>query len=172
MSNHSAENPGGFLTKNVLRQFFSVTGDDANYVHKPGQERIPLNWYKRPGGINRYSLADVFLDLAAGASNHGELLAIGGNTGTTNSFTGVDVGDLTGGVFNGASLLQGNNLGCFFFQAAQAGNIDQLNGLVGILGGALDAVLGPLRNIAGQLACPQLARFNPGVLDIFPGSRP
>jgi hypothetical protein len=41
------------------------------------------------------------------------------NTGTPNSFVGVDVADLTGGVFNSKTLLEGNNLGCFVYQRSQ-----------------------------------------------------
>lgn len=37
--------------------------------------------------------------------------SIGGNTGTVNSFTGVDLGDTTGGVYNAQTLFEGNNLG-------------------------------------------------------------
>lgn len=44
------------------------------------------------------------------------LLSIGGNTGKVNTFTGVDPSALTKGVFNGATLTQGNNLECFIFQ--------------------------------------------------------
>lgn len=35
------------------------------------------------------------------------IIRFGGNTGKTNSFVGIDTGDLTGGVFNGASLADG-----------------------------------------------------------------
>ena len=44
------------------------------------------------------------------------LLSIGGNTGKVNTFTGVDPSALTKGIFNGATLTQGNNLECFIFQ--------------------------------------------------------
>ena len=41
MSNHSAENKGGFLSGDTLKSFFSVTGEPGSFVHNPGQERIP-----------------------------------------------------------------------------------------------------------------------------------
>lgn len=41
MSNRSAENKGGFLSTDVLKSFFSVTGEPGSFVHNPGQERIP-----------------------------------------------------------------------------------------------------------------------------------
>ncbi len=169
MSNHSAEVPGGFLTPEVLKQFFAVTGDKGSYVHHPGQERIPENWYRRPGGLDQYNAVDVFIDLLAGAKDYPSTLRFGGNTGTTNSFTGVDLQDLTGGVFNGATLLEGNNLICFAFQAAMAGGIDELDGVIGLLGGLLDPVLDPLKDLFSTLACPKLPHFRSQLFDIFPG---
>lgn len=47
MSNRSAENKGGVLHSNVLKSFFAVTGSPGKFVHHPGMERIPFNWYKR-----------------------------------------------------------------------------------------------------------------------------
>jgi hypothetical protein len=41
MSNHSAEQPGGTLTRDVLKTFFAVTGEPGNFVQHRGQERIP-----------------------------------------------------------------------------------------------------------------------------------
>lgn len=65
--------------------------------------------------------------MLAGAAIYPETLRVGGNTGTVNSFvrpsdprhfvlqadciqTGVDLADVTGGVFDSATLFQGNNL--------------------------------------------------------------
>lgn len=48
MSNHSADNKNGFLTREVLKSFFAVTGPDGAHVWNPGQEQIPQNWYRRP----------------------------------------------------------------------------------------------------------------------------
>lgn len=41
MSNHSEEVPGGTLNRDVLKQFFAVTGEPGSFVHNRGQERIP-----------------------------------------------------------------------------------------------------------------------------------
>lgn len=169
MSNHSAENPGGFLTKDVVKSFFAVTGDDNNFVHHPGQERIPENWYRRPGGLDQYNLADVFIDVLAGNVEQPGTFRIGGNTGTVNSFTGVNLGDLTGGVLDAATLLEGNNLACFAFQAAMAGGIDELDGLLSLLGGLLDPVLDPIKAAVAGLACPQLPEFHSQLFTLFPG---
>jgi hypothetical protein len=85
MSNHSAENPGGFLTREVLSSFFAVTGTGAgasgdnpgDFVHHRGQERIPENWYRRPSS-EQSTLADVFLDLSQSAKDFPNTVRIGG----------------------------------------------------------------------------------------------
>lgn len=179
MSNHTAEQPGGVLTQEVLKSFFAVTGDGTgasgtnpgNFVHNVGQERIPLNWYRR-NSADAYSLADVGLDLLAGASTNPGTLRIGGNTGTTNSFTGVDVGNLTGGVFNGATLLQGNNLACFAFQAAQAGGIDQLDSVLSTIQSSLKPLADALSGALSGLYCPQLdaKNFKSQLFNAYPGA--
>lgn len=48
MSNHSAERPNGFLTREVLKSFFAISGPDDALVWNRFQERIPDNWYRRP----------------------------------------------------------------------------------------------------------------------------
>jgi hypothetical protein len=48
MSNHSADNLNGFLTKDVLKSFFAISGPDDALVYNQGQEQIPQNWYRRP----------------------------------------------------------------------------------------------------------------------------
>lgn len=46
---------------------------------------------------------------------------IGGNTGTVNSFTGVDLNNISGGLVNSAAFFQDpSKLGCFISQAIQA----------------------------------------------------
>ena len=44
MSNHTAEEPSGYLNGDIFKQFFAVTGDYPNFTWLPGQERIPDNW--------------------------------------------------------------------------------------------------------------------------------
>jgi hypothetical protein len=62
MSNHSAENPSGTLTREVLKSFFAVTGEPGSFVHNRGQERIPDNWYKRPFA-NALNIPEVLADV-------------------------------------------------------------------------------------------------------------
>jgi hypothetical protein len=84
------------------------------------------------------------------------------NTGTKNSFTGVDIKDLTGGVFNAETLTQGNNLGCFLYQLSAQAKPD-------ILLNALDKLTGAIGNIIGSLSCPQLKAIDNKVLEKYPG---
>ena len=133
MSNHSAANPGGELTRSTLKSFFSVTGEPGSFVHNRGQERVPLNWYRRPSA-NPHTLPQVFTDLLHTEAAYPGTIKFGGNTGKVNTFTGINTADLTGGVFNGATLLQGNNLACFFLQASQAGMSDAAQPALGAQG--------------------------------------
>ena len=170
MSNHTAANPGGYLDDNILKSFFGVTGTSVgNFVYNKNQERIPYNWYKRPGGTDQYNAVDVFLDLLSTATIYPGTLKFGGNTGKVNTFTGVDIGGLTGGVFNGATLLNGNNLACFAYQAAQAAGIAELKGVTGILGSTLAPVLNFITSATSGLSCPQLKTYNTAVFAKYPG---
>ncbi|KAK0653933.1 hypothetical protein DIS24_g5642 [Lasiodiplodia hormozganensis] len=170
MANKSAENPEGVLTKEVLKSFFGFTGPDDDMVHNPGWERIPENWYKRALG-DEYTIPFYALDLNAAALQHPQFLDIGGNTGTTNSFTPIDLQNLTGGLYNAQTLLDGNNLACFGFQAAVQFAPDLLKGLVKDLAGALGQLGDALTSALNGLGCPQLGgeAWDEGSLDQFPG---
>ncbi|KAL8830412.1 MAG: hypothetical protein Q9191_001441, partial [Dirinaria sp. TL-2023a] len=105
------------LGSKYFKSFYAITGDDASgLTYTPGYERIPENWYTRPQS-DPYSVPFFDVDFKTLIQEHPELLTFGGNTGTVNSFTGLDVGNLTGGLYNAATLLQGNNLACFLFQS-------------------------------------------------------
>jgi len=87
---------------------------------------------------------------------------ISSNTGTTNSFTGVDAEDLSGGVFNNASLLQGNNLACYVYQLSAQAKPD-------ILLGALNQLTSAIEGVIGRLGCPKLQATDAKLLNQFPG---
>ena len=103
--------------------------------------------------------------------------SIGGNTGTVNSFTGVDLGNLTGGVYNAANLLEGNNLMCFALEVVKFLSPNSLSTLYT----TLDQALGPLTNALlgpiSALACPEIKDLTAGgqpaweaLQDLFPGA--
>jgi hypothetical protein len=72
----------------------------------------------------------------------------------------VDPGNLAGGVFNAANLLQGNNIRCFFFNAAQQAVPAVLKGVVSDLTPALALLNKNLTPILTRLDCPALVTFN------------
>jgi hypothetical protein len=84
------------------------------------------------------------------------------NTGTPNSFVGVDIADLTGGVFNSKTLLEGNNLGCFVYQTAAQAKPD-------ILLGPLDKLTSTVGDLVGSLSCPKLKAIDVKNFKQFPG---
>ncbi|KAG5659672.1 hypothetical protein KAF25_002231 [Fusarium avenaceum] len=169
MANHSKEYPEGYLSREVFTSFFGVKGSKpGNFQVNQGWERIPENWYKRPVGDD-YSIPDFLIDVLAHAAKYPKLLSFGGNTGKPNSFAGVDIKDLTGGVFNTANLLKGNNLECFVMQIIMAAAPD----LVGSLFTDQKKALRPLSDkLAQELAgksCPRLQKVNNKLFKKYPG---
>jgi len=112
MSNKTEENPQGILNGDILKTFFAVSGEDGDFTYNRGHERIPDNWYTRNAG-DAYSIAYLVADDLEMVLQHLDLESIGGNTGTVDSFTGLRIADLTGGILNAQSLLKDNNLFCF-----------------------------------------------------------
>lgn len=172
MSNHSAAVPGGTLDGETLKSFFAITGEPGNFVYHPGQERIPYNWYRRPTA-NAFTAVDTNADTVINDRIYPGVLKFGGNTGKTNSFAGVDLGNLTGGVYNSQSLGTGNNAACFFYQASQQAIPDFGAPLVQPLNkieAYLSKNLGPYID---KLGCPKLNgdAFGPGFFKGFPGAK-
>ncbi len=66
--------------------------------------------YHRP---TPFLVTDFLERIGAIFANDPTLTDIGGNTNDVNTFTGLDFGDLTGGVINGENLLLGDNFACF-----------------------------------------------------------
>ncbi|KAJ3543325.1 hypothetical protein NM208_g3639 [Fusarium decemcellulare] len=169
MANHSEEYPEGYLSRAVFTTFFGVEGDKpGNFKVKQGWERIPENWYKRPVG-NDFGIPDYAVDILKHASKYPRLLNVGGNLGKPNTFTGIDLGDLTGGAFNSAMLLEGDNLECFVLQFLMATTPDFL----GTTFSDLNKALGPLTDrvqqlLAGKL-CPELQEINMKLFEKYPG---
>ncbi|KXT16933.1 hypothetical protein AC579_4734 [Pseudocercospora musae] len=163
MANHSAESPLGSLSYNVIQSWFGIEGQNGAYTAPFGHERIPENWYRR-SLTAPYTIPYFLGDVVNFAALHPEFLDIGGNLdGKGNNFAGVDLQNLTGGVFNSADLLKGNNLGCFAFQAATQVKADFV----------LAPVLTQLQDVVGDivtsLSCPQLQKIDEAELEQFPG---
>ncbi|KAF7563561.1 heme-thiolate peroxidase [Stylonectria norvegica] len=146
MSNHSAEYPDGILSKETLKSFFAITeNSDGTLTHQPGHERIPID------------------ALAALPS----VVSVGGNTGKVNTFTGVDLGEITGGVYNGKDLLNPAKFTCFFYQIILAGVPDVLRSR--FLGGVLATSLSLLSSKIAPFVDPE-SNYNDHFAKQFPGA--
>ncbi|EME41910.1 hypothetical protein DOTSEDRAFT_135330 [Dothistroma septosporum NZE10] len=169
MSNHSAEVPGGTLTRATLMSFFSITGDSPdNFVHNRGMERIPDNWYRRPTAL-AHTIPDVLADLAVMNAQYPGTVSFGGNTGTVNSFAGVDTGNITNGAINSAQLFQGNNGACFLLQASLSGLPNAAEPALGAVGSILGWAQSKLGPTASDLGCPELSVFDNQIFNPYPG---
>jgi hypothetical protein len=98
-----------------------------------------------------------------------EFLSIGGNTGSVNTFTGVDLQNLTGGVFSANNLLEGNNAICFGFEASLQEAPDVLSSLYSDVQPALDALGSAIDQVTSGLGCPTLSEINTSQFLQFPG---
>jgi hypothetical protein len=87
-----------------------------------------------------------------------------------NSFTGANLGDITGGVYNAQTLLQGNNALCFAFQAAQQGIPSVLSGLLSNIGPVVALVAQFVNPVTSALDCPALNTFNQSAFNQYPGA--
>lgn len=128
-ANYSSENPDGALSElrttkllaetdsriahDILKSFFAVTGERGDFTYQKGHERIPENWYKT---TIDYGLMQLNLDVVYFITKYPHFASVGGNVGTVNSFTGVDLADPAGGILNGLDLLKSNNLLCFVLE--------------------------------------------------------
>ncbi|CZR55070.1 uncharacterized protein PAC_04956 [Phialocephala subalpina] len=171
MANHSETFPEGSLSKEQLMSFFAITGKSGNFKYTVGHERIPDNWYKRAIG-DEYTIPGFLADVLDFGEKYPPLLDVGGNTGKVDSFTFVDLGSLTKGVFAAGDLLHGNNLECYGLQVSQAALPDILGGAETDIGD-LTQVLKPLSDTVAErllgLGCPKLDGIDKSQYNIFPG---
>lgn len=168
MANKTAENPEGLLNGEVLKSFYAITGDDGNFTYTPGYERIPENWYTR-NAADPYDVLFLNVDTDAALLQHLEFGSIGGNTGTVNSFAGVDPGNLTGGVYELSTLTQGNNLLCYGMEVTLQELPDLLSGLFTDIDSAMDAVGTAINNATNTLGCPKLNNVDKDQFSKYPG---
>ena len=158
-SNHSTKHPNGILDKGTLKSFFAITEHpDGSLTYQKGYERIPDNWYRRPlGEVNAYSPASFAIDFAQVAAAVPEAASVGGNTGTVNSFAGVDLGDITGGAYHTSDLLNPKKFVCFFYQLTLAVVPDFLRSEA--LGTSLAAALKLLHSQVDPFVDPSCAKI-------------
>lgn len=165
LSNHTDDNPDETVSKHVLRSFYGVTEDaaDGSLSYNPGHERIPENWFPRQ---TPYTIPDFNAAEAALLLKKPELLSVGGNTGTVNSFAGIDMDDLTGGVFNAANLLEGNNLVCFALEVVKFAGPNALSSALKTLSEPIE-LLGKIVAPLVDLSCPVFEDLTVGGTDFW-----
>jgi hypothetical protein len=95
-----------------------------------------------------------------------------------NSFTGLDVENITGGVFNIETLLEGNNLICFIFEVVKSIAPESLSGVFETVTVPLQMVLDILATPLLDLECPALedlkvggSSYEEGIQMLFPGAK-
>lgn len=119
----------------------------------------PCSWYKRAAD-DAWTLADILISTAQQCASYPTNCQVGGNTGTVNSFSGVDLGDITGGLINSVDdLSDPAKLGCFLSQAIQADVPSFLDNVFegAALASAQSAIATTLLPaLAGLGACPNL----------------
>ncbi|CAJ2499721.1 Uu.00g025740.m01.CDS01 [Anthostomella pinea] len=152
LSNHSAEYPrGNNITKEVFASFYGVYEEDGELVYKEGWEQIPENWFRLQVD---YGLVDLNMDLVTWLTKYPVLASIGGNLGKTNSFAGLNLDDISGGLVNSASLLEGNNLLCFALEIVKTFSPNSLSTLFATLATPLKLVNDALVDPILDLSCP------------------
>ncbi|PSN64891.1 Cloroperoxidase [Corynespora cassiicola Philippines] len=175
LSNHTEENPDGILTQDVFKKFFAVFENaQGEFEYRKGHETIPQNWYRKP---LEYGLIPLNLDLIDWVIKHPELGSIGGNTGKVNSFTGLDLSNVTSGLLNTTTLLENNNLLCFVLQLLKTFAPNSLSGILKTLEGPLKLVDDIIATPLLSLACPAWKDLTEGgetlwqeIQDTFPGA--
>ena len=113
-----------------MKAFFSISGRPRNFQWTGDYIKITNSWYER-AIANECTISKFSSGLPAAALVHRQYLNIEPNTGKPNTFTGVDVEDVTGGAYNLTTLLEGNNVICFVYQNAQQVILDILKELFG-----------------------------------------
>jgi hypothetical protein len=179
------------LAKNIIKTFFAISGEEGKFTYNRGWESIPQNWYRTPVD---YGLAQLNSDIVSFILEYPDLgrcvvprmfiewllthISIGGNTGTVNSFTGVNFEDLTSGILNAETLLEGNNLLCFVFEAVRTLAPNLLSSLFSVLEAPLQLITDTLVSAPTNLACPALTDlkiggqgFEDAIKTMFPGTR-
>lgn len=138
----------------MFKSFWGVVeNENGELEYKRGWERIPANWFKTPVD---YGLVQMNLDFVDWFLKYPQLASIGGNTGTVNSFTPLDISNLTGGVLNVETLLEGNNLICFALQVVKTVSPNSLSNLFQTLTVPLRLLTDALGDALTGLTCPPL----------------
>jgi hypothetical protein len=105
---------------------------------------------------DEYTIPFFALDNNQESTVYSKFASVGGNTGTVNSFAGVDLANLTGGVYSSENFLQGNNAVCFAFQSAYLAAPGLLRGLFADITTPLNMIASAVATATSGLNCPVL----------------
>ncbi|EME78939.1 uncharacterized protein MYCFIDRAFT_60430 [Pseudocercospora fijiensis CIRAD86] len=159
--------PEGVLTHDILKSFFGICDYPRPFTYNIGWERIPERWTRRPGA---YGLLEFNFDLIQWIGWFPELASIGGNMGRVNTFAGIRLDDLGGGIMNLAHLLEGNNLICFALELIKTGSPSFTNNL-------FKTFFDLIATTVESIGCPQIAALTKGgvpltqhLQSIYPGA--
>lgn len=169
-ANYTTGSLDGYLGGEALKSWEGVTGEPGSFKFTYGSERIPENWYRRPLS-SPYGVLEFTADALWTIQQVPDLAAFGGNTGTVNSFVGLNVTDITSGVLSAGDLLKGNNALCFAFATVSEFLPDLTRGLLKNAVLAVSQITGALTPILTALNCPDLSRMDAVYYDQFPAGR-
>ncbi|KAG8684815.1 hypothetical protein FRC09_015129 [Ceratobasidium sp. 395] len=166
MSNHSDQFPNGILSRDVLKSFFGAQGTSKNLTYLLGHERIPNNWYRRPADKD-YESTNLGSDIAQMLAVAPNAISVGGNVGKVNTFTMVNISDLTGGLYNHLICNDRNALRTY---ALQVGLPDVLETLFSNVTYAEALVAEKYGPVLSSMGCPGPAGYNKTSFKAFPGT--
>lgn len=154
----------------IDRAEFLPTGANYSYFVRDATTNTSTR-YKR-STLNEYQAANVFDDVAVNYAAYPNSLRIGGNVNGVNTYEGVDLGNLTGGVYNTADLLNyqdSSGAACFYTQFIQAVIPDAAATLLGELSAITDLVNNYITPLAGNLSCAEINQYDQTLFNKFPG---
>lgn len=128
------------------------------------------NWYKRPDE-NPYGAAGLVADLPPDFLAYPDSFRFGGNVNGKNTYTGIDISNITGGVYNADTLFQGDNLGCFLLLNFQQAIPLQLQGGVNDVGTAVALLNKYMPSYFSSLSCPQVDKYDTSFFSKYPGGK-
>ena len=165
MANHSAEYPEGVLNQDVLKSFYSVSGNDADgFTWTRGNERIPDNWYRR-NEVDAYTIPYFETDVLYFTASNPQLSLVGCNAGKLNSYQQIDPSIVSNGAYTAAQAAQSPL--CFALAAANA----EAQTILGLdLGGLLSPLTSAINTATGALGgCTTIGTLNTNALGVCPG---
>jgi hypothetical protein len=173
-ANYSAEHPEGFMSVEGLMSIYGAArSPNGTLTWTRGSERIPDNYYRRPGALlYQWDLPILLPQVLEMWARYPETLSLGGNLGQPNTFFPLDLGAFTRGAYSLDDLRHpdGTNLLCFVYQLVQILFPDLLGNVNDLLATVLTEVGELTDGVLGKFVCPRtMGSVDMTVLDRYPG---